>query len=416
MRALKKLNKRMRYMIVGLAIVFGGLILFNIVKKIIMGYFFSHYQPPAVTVSSVLVKEQDWKPHLHAVGNFLAINGVEVNSQASGNVVDIHFQSGEYVTKDAPLLEIDDSIDQATLKFHQAELVLQELNYKRQSELLKTGSTSSASVDETRAKQLEAKANVEKTEALIRQKHIKAPFTGQLGIRTVNLGQYIIPGQTAIVTLQSLDPLFIEFYLPEQYLDRVQMNQSILVSLEQYPHVRFQGKITAVNPKADAKTHNIKIQATLANCPIEIFKHPEEYKNLYTIKPIENSDQKQVQCNTEKNAENNISKFSFIPGMFVSIDVEQPVIPHQIILPSTSISYSLYGDSVFVIEGNGELTVKQVFVKIGGQQGNQTLIKQGLKPGQRVVSSGELKLQNGTRVVINNDIPLDHEPPNDLSE
>lgn len=415
------MNKRMRYMLIGLTIVFGGLIAFNMIKSIVMGYFFSHYKPPAVTVSSVIATEKSWEPRLHAVGHFLAINGVDVNAEASGNIVNIYFQSGQYVTKDSPLIDINDSLDQANLKFNQADLTLQELNYKRQNELLKTKSTANASVDEALAKLLEAKANLEKTEVLIRQKHIKAPFTGQLGIRMVNLGEYITPGKTAIVTLQSLDPLYIEFYVPEQYLNRIQVGQSLAISVQQYPSYRFQAKITAINPKADMKTHNIKVQATLENCPTEALASPTQ-SHLLKMTRLPNSNNTLITCNSELNTQNNISKFAFIPGMFTSIAIEQPSITKQIVLPSTAIAYSLYGDSVFLIEKDKNnpsedmLTVKRVFVTTGGQQGNMTLIKKGLKAGQRVVSSGELKLQNGTRVVIDNSIILHNEPPNDLGE
>lgn len=156
------MSKRMRWMIIGLSLVFGGLIAFNVIKNMIMGYFFSHYVPPAVTVSSVVVRETAWEPRLHAVGNFLAINGVDVNAETSGKIVTIYFQSGQYVKKNDPLLDIEDSVDRATLKFNQADLTLQELNYKRQQELIKTKSTAGASVDEALAKLIEAKATLEK--------------------------------------------------------------------------------------------------------------------------------------------------------------------------------------------------------------------------------------------------------------
>lgn len=412
------MSKRMRWMVIGLSIVFGGLIAFNVIKGMIMGYFFSHYVPPAVTVSSVVVRETAWEPRLHAVGNFLAINGVDVNAETSGKIVNIYFQSGQYVKKDDPLLDIEDSVDQATLKYNQADLTLQELNYKRQQELIKTKSTAGASVDEALAKLVEAKATLEKTEALIRQKHIKAPFTGQLGIRMVNLGEYMVPGQTAIVTLQSLDPLYLEFYLPEQNLNRVHLGQKVYITVQQYPNLRFEGNITAINPKAETQTHNIKLQATLANCPID--------DTHIKIKPLANNNKKLASCQTDINTQNNISLFRFIPGMFAALEIEQPPLPKQIVLPSTAISYSLYGDSVFIIEqdknhpkddaGQDLLTVKRVFVTTGGQQGNDTLITQGVTPGQRVVSSGELKLQDGTRVIINNDILLKAHQPNTLSE
>lgn len=163
-------------MIVALAIVFGGIIGFNLFKSFMIKRFFASYEPPAISVSSVTALQKNWKPHLAAVGNFVAINGVDVNSEASGNVVKIHFESGQYLEKDSPLIDIDDSVDQATLKFNQAELALRELNYKRQFDLFKRGATSSSVVDEATASLQQAQANVEQRQAEIRKKHILAPF------------------------------------------------------------------------------------------------------------------------------------------------------------------------------------------------------------------------------------------------
>lgn len=237
------MKKRMAIMISALVVVFGGLIAFNLFKSFMMKRFFASYEPPAVTISSVTAAQKNWEPHLPAVGNFVAINGVDVNSQAAGNVVKIHFESGQYVEKDQPLIDIDDSVDEATLKFNQAQLALRDISYKRQADLFKRGATPISNVDEAKASLEQAQANVEKTEAEIQQKHIKAPFSGQLGIRQVNLGQYITPGQTAIVSLQSLDPLYLEFYLPEQFLKKLHLNQQIQFSIESYPNMIFEGKL-----------------------------------------------------------------------------------------------------------------------------------------------------------------------------
>lgn len=387
------MKKRMTIMVIALIVVFGGIIAFNLIKNIMIKRYFATYQPPAVTVSSVTAKEQLWKPHITAVGNFTAINGVNVNSQAAGSVVAIHFKSGQYIEKDQPLIDIDDRVDAATLKYNQAELFLQDLNYKRQVDLSKRGATSLSSVDESKAKLIEAQANVEKTQALINQKHITAPFSGRVGIRQIDLGQYITPGQTSIVALQSMDPLYLEFYLPEQLLSQLRLNQKITFSVEQNPGVFFEGKITAINSKIDASTHTIQVQATLPNCPSNI-----------------NSKAKAgsiVSCDSALNEKNKIRKFNFMPGMFASIEVEQPPIPNVIVLPATAISYTLYGNSVFIIENDHDvLRVKRVFVTVGPQQGNDIVIKKGIKAGQLVVASGELKLQDGTQVVINNDVLL----------
>ena len=402
-----QMKKRMIIMIIALVIVFGGLVAFNMIKGILIKRFFATFKSPSVTVTSVVVKEKNWEPRIAAVGNFLAINGVDVNSQASGNVVGIHFNSGQYIEKDQPLIDIDDSVEVANLKFNQADLALQELNYKRQSDLIKHNATSSSSVDESRAKLLEAQANLEKTQALIKQKHITTPFSGQLGIRQIDLGQYITPGQTAIVSLQSMDPLYLEFYLPEQLLGRLQLNQTVTISMEQNPGLLFEGKLNAINSKIDSNTHTIQVQATVPNCSSEALKNIDK-SPLITVKKQAVGNKDLVKCDTVMNQKNHITAFNFVPGMFASIEIEQPIISHVLVVPSTAISYTLYGNSVFVIEkmSDQSLQVKRVFVETGEQQGNDTVIKKGLSAGQLVVGAGELKLQDGTTVTINNEIQL----------
>lgn len=412
---MNKMKKRMIVMIIALSVVFGGIMSFNLFKAHMMKRFFAHYEPPAVTVSSVTAVERSWEPAIAAVGNFVAMNGVDVNSEASGNVVAIHFDSGQFVAKDKPLIDIDDTVDQATLKFNQSELTLQQINFKRQEDLFKRGATPISSLDAAKAKLVQAQADVEKTEAIIRQKHIAAPFSGQLGIRQVNLGQYITPGQTSIVTLQSMDPLFLEFYLPENLLKRLHLNQKITLSVEQSPGLLFEGKITAINSKVDINTHNILVQATVPNCPVKALTNPL-HSSLITAKKQKYDNKLLITCDSNLNISNKVVEFNFIPGMFAAIEVEQPKIPNVVVLPTTAISYSLYGNSVYVIkkdeestkdqDGKDILRVKRVFVTTGDQQGNYTVIKSGVKAGDMVVSSGELKLQNDTRVVINNDVVL----------
>lgn len=400
-------------MVIALTVIFGSIFAFNVIKSLIIKWFISHYKPPAVSVSSVVARSEEWVPDISAVGNFQAINGVEINSETSGQIVRLHFQSGQYVKKDTPLVDLDDTVDQATLQFNQADLALQALNYKRQQDLLKKGATPSSSVDEAHAKLLQAQANVDRTQALINQKHIKAPFSGRLGIRLVNIGQYVTPGQTDIVTLQSIDPLYLKFYLPEQLLNQLHINQTINFSVEQTPDYLFEGKITAINSKIDSDTHNIELQAVLTNCPSKALLSPEK-SPLVTVKKRPLGGKPIIACSSELNAKNSVTEYNFMPGMFANIQVQQPPIGNVVILPSTAISYSLYGNSVFVIDKDPKdpsiLTVNRVFVKTGEQKDNFTIIESGIKPGQVVVSSGELKLQNGTRVEINNQIPLNNVP------
>lgn len=404
------MNKRMRNMLIALAVVFGGIFVFNLFKAFMIKRYFANYEPPAVTVSSVVATSRDWNPSISAVGNFEAINGVEINSEVAGKIVDLHFDSGQFVFKDTLLIDLNDHVEQATLQFNQADLALQGINYKRQLDLLKRGATPSSSVDEAHAKLEEAQATVDKTKALINQKHIKAPFSGRLGIRQVNLGQYVTPGQTEIVTLQSMDPLYLKFHLPEQRINELHLNQPISFSVEQFPNVLFEGKITAINSKIDTNTHNIELQALLFNCPASAIASPQN-SPLVTLKQRPFDSQPTVVCDTKLNTDGKTTEFTFVPGMFAKIEIEQPPIHNTIVLPSTAISYSLYGNSVFVIEKDKTdpniLRANRVFIKTGDQKGLYTVIRSGIKAGQVVVSSGELKLQNGTRVVINNTIPLD---------
>lgn len=402
-------------MVVAVVIIFGGIIAFNILKSYMIKQFFASYQPPAVSVSSTQAKKEKWKPSISAVGNFVASNGVDVSSQASGNVVAIHFDSGEFIQQDKPLIDIDDTVDEATLKFNQADLELQKINYQRQLDLSKRGATPSSMVDEAKAKLSQAQANVEKTQAVIRQKHITAPFSGRLGIRQIDLGEFISPGETKIVTLQSMDPLYLEFYLPEQLLNKLHINQKIVFSVEQNPNITFEGKINAINSKVDINTHNILVQATVPNCPAEALKNPEA-SSLVRVTQSAFNGKPLISCSSELNKENKVEEYSFIPGMFAAIEVSQPEVPDVIILPSTAISYSLYGDSVYLIKqrksdsndknAKDDLYVTRVFVTTGDQKGNYTVIKKGVEAGQRVVSTGGLKLEDGTRVVINNQVKL----------
>jgi len=386
------LPKQIRYLLIAFFTLFALLLAFNIFKKGLMRYFMNHYEPPAVTVASVQVQETSWRPNLHAVGEFLAVHGVDVNSEASGNIVEIHFKSGEQVEKNQLLVKLDDSVDQAVLKSYEANLAYQKINYKRQVQLLRRNATSQSEVDAAQAEMLQSEGNVEQTKATIAQKHIRSPFRGKLGIRQINLGEYVMPSKTIIVTLQSLDPMFIDFYMPEQYLPKIRAGQNIYFQVEAAPDKTFAGKISAIDAKVDGQTHNIMVRATVPNCPESVFTTESE----------------NITCDTKNNTNEKVDQFAFLPGMFVSMDIEQPAIEKALVLPSTAIAYSLYGDSVFVIEKNADkqMVVRRVFVKTGDKQGNLVRITDGLKAGQTVVSAGEVKLKNGTPVVINNEVAL----------
>ena len=397
-------------MIISLAVVFGGILAFNVIKGLLLRHYFASYKPPAVSVSSVVATVRNWYPNLRAVGNFEAIDGVEINTEVPGKITTIHFKSGQFVKKDEPLLDLDDSVEQATLQFNLSALTLATLDHQRQVELFKHGATPKASVDAAQAKLQQAQASVDKTHAEINQKHLKAPFSGRLGIRQVNLGQYISPGQTDIVTLQSLDPLYLKFHVPEQYISHLHKDQTIIFSVEQNKNFLFEGKVTAISSKVDTKMHNIELQAKLLNCPTSALLTPDK-SPLVKLKKLPFNTKPLVQCSTEMNLQNKITEYNFVPGMFAAISIELPPIANAVVLPSTAISYSLYGNSVYVIEKDPNdieiLRARRVFVKTGDQKDNYIVIHSGIKEGQLVVGSGELKLQNGTEVVINNAVHLD---------
>lgn len=396
--------KRMSLMVLLIIIVFGSLLGFYFVKKYRTAQYLKHFSIPAVTISTVTAKSQTWHSMLTSVGNFKAINGVDVNAQTSGNVTHIYFESGQFVKKNTPLINIDDSIDQASLKNAKANLQLQRINYKRQSNLLKKQATSSSNVDTAKANLDQAIASVEKIEAEIAQKHIKAPFTGKLGVRLVNLGQYINPGSTKIVTLQSLDPLYLEFYLPEHFSKKLHKGQAIRFSVDAYPHHLFSGKVTAVNSKIDETTHNILVQATLPNCSISTITSNPKATRYDAF-----SQQNVTFCGESNQSDNGKDDYVFMPGMFAKLDVILPSEVNVVVLPRTAITYSLYGNSVFVVKdefdkkANKKITrAYQQFVSTGEERGNFVVVKKGVNPGDKIVNSGQLKLHNGTPVNINN--------------
>lgn len=364
----KRLTKRMRNLVIVLVVVFGGLVAYNTIRSIMMASFFAHFQPPAVSISTVEAKLENWHPVLQTVGTFVAIQGVDINAQVAGIVREISFESGQQVKTGDPLLIIDDSVEQASLKNAEANLLLQRHNFQRQTNLIKTGSTSISDLDTARAELTKAIASMEQIKATIAQKHIVAPFDGKLGIRQVSLGEYITPGQTSIVTLQSLNPLYLQFYLPEQNLSLLHPGQRVHFFVEAQPGKVFDGKITAVNSKIDINTHNVLIQATVDN-------------------PVLTS-----------------GDFTFMPGVFAKIQVLLPEQKQKVVLPLTAVTYTLYGDSVYIVKK--DKTVYRQFVKTGEKKGNQVVILSGVKAGDQVVSAGQMKLHNGTKVIINNDVKL----------
>lgn len=373
--------KYMRRMIIILAIVFGTLLLFNVVRHLLMQRFFAHFALPTVTISTTKATASSWTPTIDAVGSLVAINGVQVSPEVAGMVTKIYFQSGQMVQKDQSLLQLDDRTDQQDLKNFQAQLNLAQINYNRQVSLVKTNASSQANLDEATAQLQEAQAAVSKTQVLIDQKLIKAPFEGKIGIRNVNIGQYVSPGAN-LVNLQSLNPLHVQFALPEQYFKSLYVGQSIQFSVDDYSNELFAGKITAIDASVSPDTRNILVEAITANDKLQLY-----------------------------------------PGMYATIQVLLPTQENVITVPQTAISYSLFGDSVFVVTPEGKdkdnkpiLKAHRRYVTTGDRRGDQIAILKGVKAGEDVVNSGQLKLEDGVAVLINNSVKLPAMSPETLKQ
>tara|TARA_B110000879_G_scaffold206859_1_gene289603 strand:+ start:198 stop:1448 length:1251 start_codon:yes stop_codon:yes gene_type:complete len=405
------MKKRMIIMIITLIIVFGGLIGFNLFKQYKTAQFFETFKMPPATISTIIAQKENWQPTISAIGNFKAVNGVDVNAQQSGHVTKIQFSSGDYVKKGQLLLELDQSIEQASLAEAKANLSLATSNYQRQQLLYKKLATSTSSLDSANANLLQAQASVDKIQAIINQKNIRAPFDGKLGVRLVNVGQFVSPGNTKLVTLQSQDPLFLHFYLPEHYLTDLKRKQEIIFSVRGYKNHSFRGEIQALNSKVDSNTHNVLIQAQVANCP-----HPDDLGQQTDLLKMDHTEEVGAniyQCDSLLNIKHKVKEFAFIPGMFSNIEVMQPLQKNVLVLPRTAINYSLYGNSVYLVKKEIDpitkesgLKVFQKFVKTGDERGSKIVILSGINAGDEIVNSGQLKLQNGTDVLINNKIQL----------
>ncbi|MGR6034596.1 MAG: efflux RND transporter periplasmic adaptor subunit [Candidatus Nitrosoglobus sp.] len=315
--------------------------------------------PPPTTVTASEARIDTWQPSLQAVGSFIAIQDAYVTNEIAGLITAIDFKSGWQVEKGKLLLQLDDSVDQADLKGLLAAQKLAELQFKRNARLVKKKLVSPSDYDITKAQLESAEASVASKQALIQKKQIRAPFSGLLGIRQVNLGEYLTPG-SPIALLQALDPIYVDYSLPERYFALLFKGQKIIVTVQAYPNQEFVGHITAINPGIDLETRNFKVRATLDN-----------------------------------------SDFRLRPGMFAEVQTILPERKQVLTIPKTAIAYNPYGEMVFVIEEkNGTLIVRQQQVQTGEMHQSQVEVIKGLQAGDRVVSVGQVKLHNGQQVKI----------------
>lgn len=378
--------------VIGLIVVFGGSLSFHFVKKAMIAQALAAYRPPPATISAATSKTVHWRPFLQAIGTLSAINGVEISNEVAGKVRKIAFHSGDTVKEGKLLVRLDISQEKAQLAQFKAQLQLAKRKYERQVTLSKKGLNSQQDLDTARAAYKKTQAQVKGEQALINKMTIESPFAGRLGIRQINLGQFLSPG-TTIVQLTQIKPLHVTFTLPQADLSRVHTSQAVAVNVGAYSGQDFSGKITAISPVVSNQSRTLQVQATIPN-----------------------------------------NEALLRPGMFANIKIYADKTEKKVVIPQTAITYSLYGDTVYVLkplkqtsgknkkssgkapettegkkqakrQGQTVYSVKQVIVQPGIQRGKLIAVT-GLKPGVKVVTAGQLKLHTGSRAMINNDVSL----------
>ncbi|HVP44605.1 MAG TPA: efflux RND transporter periplasmic adaptor subunit [Terriglobales bacterium] len=350
-----------------------GFVKFRQVKAAVAEH--AAFQPPPEAVTTIAARQDEWPATLSAIGSVVAVRGVTVSADLPGIVERISFDSGNAVKEGAVLVQLDTKQERAQLADAEAQRDLARANYARAQELVKAGVISRVEYDRATADQRQTDAKVAEIRAIIERKTIRAPFSGILGLRQVNLGQYL-SGGSPVVPLQSLDPIYVNFSVPQQAVGQLRVGQVLRVTTNDDARLEFSGRVTAVDSVVDAATRNVQVQATLAN-----------------------------------------PQGKLRPGMFVQTTLALGGSDTVITLPTSSISYAPYGDSVFVVtdlkgpNGQSYRGVRQTFVKLGAQRGDRVAVLSGVNQGEEIVTSGTFKLRNGAAVQANNNV----QPGNSLS-
>jgi membrane fusion protein (multidrug efflux system) len=365
--------------------VLGGISYFNfMLKPQMIDEFMKKVVPPPATVTTEPAKSEDWVDRLHSIGTLIAIRGVDVAPEVPGIVSNYYFDSGQDVEKGAKLIQLNTSVEEADLLSNRAQLAEANADYARQSTLVKKGSVSQSVLDQTVAKRDSAAAAVQRVEAIIAQKNITAPFAGRLGLRRMEKGQYVSPGQS-LVWLQALDPIWIDFPMPEGELGKFKVGSPIELSVDAYPGVTFKGEVEALDARVNQESRTLMVRGRLPN--------PDH---------------------------------KLLPGMFANAAVLEGEPKPFVTVPRTALTYGLYGDSVWVVKetppkpaeagtaaaAERSLVVERRFVRVGPVQGDRVAIVEGVKPGEEVVTSGQLKLHSDSPVKVDNSQAL--KPPAEL--
>lgn len=361
------MNLKILFTLIGLIVLFLLVFVVQAVMRMGMNAYFDNMPMQVATITAAEAETAAWARGISAVGTARAVNGTQLTTEAAGIVTEIRFTSGDTVEKGQILLRLDDDTDRAELQSLRAAAELARLDLDRTERLHRQGSVSKAELDRAKSQADQASGALNTQQARVNQKTIRAPFSGQLGIRQVDLGEYLSPG-TPVVSLQQLDPVYLEFNLPEQRLADIRLDMTVRAEVDAWPGETFEGRVTAVEPGINPGTRNFMIQATLDN--------PEQKLRA---------------------------------GMFARVTLDLGDADEVVAIPQTAVSYNPYGNAVFVIvenEGNnGEphLTVNRRFVRTGRTLGDMVAILEGLEPGDRVATSGLLKLNNNATVKISDE-------------
>jgi membrane fusion protein (multidrug efflux system) len=366
----------MLIMLIAVGVVLGGVFAFKNfvngkIKEVMAGM-----ANPTQTVSAVKAPSSDWQARIEGVGTLRAVSGSDLSLELPGVVDVIDFKSGDEVKAGQLLLRLRVEDDVAKLESLQAVADLAKITLDRDTRQLAVKAIAQAIVDNDTAAYKNDLAQVAQQQALLDKKSLKAPFTGRLGIRQVDLGQYLQAG-TPIVTLQALDPIYLDFFLPQQALSQIKVGQPVTAKIDAYPDQSFPGEITAINPRVEATSRNLQIRATL------------------------------------KNADHRL-----LPGMYATVLIDTGAPQKLVTLPQTAITYNAYGSTVYLVEDKGKdakdapkLQVRQTFVTTGATRGDQVAVLKGVKEGDTVVTGGQMKLRDGSPVAIDNSVA----PKNDAN-
>ena len=371
------MTKKMVIMLVVVGVIFGSVFGYQAFQSYMMKKYMAAGGDPEVTVSTAVASMQEWQPQISATGSLRAVRGVDMATEVAGLVQSVHIKSGEAVKASQLLAQLNADTDIAQLQTLTASRDLSKTVYERNQKQFLAQAVSQASLDADAADLKVKQAQVAQQEAQVVKKTIRAPFAGRLGISLVNPGQYLNAGDK-IVTLQALDSIYIDFYLPQQELSRLAAGQTIVAATDTYPNKKFNGRISAISPKVDRETRNVQIEAMVAN-----------------------------------------PRHELLPGMYATVKIQAGKAGRYLTIPRTAVTFNPYGETVYIVEAKGKtkdgkpsFAVRQSFVTLGPARGDQVSILKGVKAGDQVVTAGQLKLRSGSPVVINNTVqPLNDARP-----